>query len=469
MSVHFISGKPGGGKTLYSVRLIVDELVRGDRPIVTNVPLNLGRLNEYLQQSYPRQFAQKFESSSTHITDRVILIDEDDLPKFFTFRGNAVRLDSVPNAEWKTGKRPDYNSVKDAGVFYVLDEVHIAFNARAWAETGHEVLYYLSQHRKLGDDVVCITQAVANVDKQFRSVAQDFTYIKNLSKQKVGLFRLPALFTRNTYSQPATDTSKPMETGSFTMDVSGTASCYDTAKGVGIHGRAGADTNARKKGLSWIWFAITAPLALWFVFNYLPVLIAWATDPHPLHKQPSPAHQTQTNSLLEIVPTADNAHTPGGKDPTSHSAGDVSSKTDLTSHNHLGPLEYEKQLPQPYCTGYIILDKPQAFFSDGSIVEPPDLEIVAKTYVQVDGKKFPILNPPPNVSKRDRASENQPTAQPLPPTPNAYFETPQISNPVQVTVIGQPRPRQEPPPRVSGFRQQQAQQTFHPQSTGGYD
>lgn len=46
-------------------------------------------------------------------------------------RPNGLRLQSVSNAEWKTGKRPDFSVVKDGGVLYVLDEVHIAFNARA--------------------------------------------------------------------------------------------------------------------------------------------------------------------------------------------------------------------------------------------------------------------------------------------------------------------------------------------------
>jgi hypothetical protein len=38
MSVRFISGKPGGGKTLYSVHLIYDELRFGRRNIVTMLP-----------------------------------------------------------------------------------------------------------------------------------------------------------------------------------------------------------------------------------------------------------------------------------------------------------------------------------------------------------------------------------------------------------------------------------------------
>jgi hypothetical protein len=191
MSVHFISGKPGGGKTLYSVRLILDELVHGSRVIVTNVPLKLGELNKYIQERYPKAYERYFEfkigDSSVavadvgkHISERIILIDEDDLGKFFTYRGNGVRLKSVSNDEWRLGARPDFSVVKDPGVFYVLDEIHIAFNSRAWALTGNEVLYYLSQHRKLGDDVVCITQSVNNVDKQFRSVAQDYTWLNSV-------------------------------------------------------------------------------------------------------------------------------------------------------------------------------------------------------------------------------------------------------------------------------------------------
>ena len=280
MSIHFISGKPGGGKSLYEVKLIIDELVHGRRHIVTNVPLILPRLYEYISEKYPSVYADRFlrrkrngECVPAHIQDMLTILHEDQLSSFFTFRSSGLRLDSISNAEWKSGKRPDFSKVLDGGVFYVLDEVHIAFNSRAWADTGHEVLYYLSQHRKLGDDVICITQSIGNVDKQFRSVAQDFTYLKNLSKQRAGLFRLPAYFLRSTYAQPATENSKAMESGSFKLDVTGIASCYDTAKGVGIHGRGGADTSARKKGLHWAWFLVCFPLLVFSFVHYSPGLI----------------------------------------------------------------------------------------------------------------------------------------------------------------------------------------------------
>jgi len=364
MSIHFISGKPGGGKTLYSVRLILDELLFTNRTIVTNVPLKLAALNQYLQENHPKAFTRRFTDTGRHITDDIILLTEDDLPRFFTFRG-SVRLQSITNAQWKSGVRPDYSVVNDPGIFFVLDEVHIAFNSRAWAETGAEVLYYLSQHRKLGDDVVCITQSIGNVDKQFRSVAQDFTYIKNLSKQQAGIFRMPAIFTRNTFSQPATDTSKPQESGTFTLDVSGIASLYDTAAGVGIHGRAGADTKSRKKGLSWIIALIGIPIVVIGIIKFGPRAIVKgisADKPTPpasaakLFAVTNPPAARQFTNIVLAAPV----------------------EMPFTNGSELRGIQYMSGVPQ-------------AFFSDGSIVNAENgLQQLGKNWVVVNGQKFYI-------------------------------------------------------------------------------
>jgi len=261
MSIHAISGKPGGGKTMYSVKLILHELLYGSRVIITNVGLLAGEINAYIQKNYPNKSVNLFE--------RLILIDEEQMGVFFTIRPPGSRGPVMLTKEqWQAGKMPDYSGVTDKGVMYVLDEIHIKFNARAWMETGRDVLFYLSQHRKLGDTVICITQAIGNVDKQFRSVTQDYTYIRNLGKERMSKFRLPSMFIRQTYNTPATDTTVPMETGSFRLDVTGLASLYDTAKGVSIHGRAGADKDERKTGLHWgvgVALIIAAVILFWRV------------------------------------------------------------------------------------------------------------------------------------------------------------------------------------------------------------
>lgn len=265
MSIHFISGKPGGGKSLYSVRLIVEELLVGHRHVITNVPLKLDALHSYVQ-----------EQAGDRVVDvigRVWILDDDQTKEFWTYRPGGVRIPRLNQARWQAGEVPSYKAVNDSGVMYVIDEVHNFFGSRQWAETGRDVLFYLSQHRKLGDTVICITQAVGNVDKQFRSVTQDFTYIRNLSKERIGAFRLPGLFLRSTYPSPPSETAVPMERGRFTLDVRGIAGCYDSAAGVGIHGRM-ADMGERKKGLPWWSFIVVVALIVWMVALYGPSAIA---------------------------------------------------------------------------------------------------------------------------------------------------------------------------------------------------
>lgn len=265
MSIHFISGKPGGGKSLYSVRLIVEELLAGHRVVITNVPLKLDALHAYVQQQAGDRVVD--------VIGRVWILDDDQTKEFWTYRPNGVRISRLSQSRWQAGEVPSYKAVNDSGVMYVIDEVHNFFGSRQWAETGRDVLFYLSQHRKLGDTVVCITQAVGNVDKQFRSVTQDFTYIRNLSKERIGAFRLPGIFLRSTYPSPPTETAVPMERGRFTLDVSGIAGCYDSAAGVGIHGRM-ADMGERKKGLPWWAFFVALTLVVWLIASYAPSAIA---------------------------------------------------------------------------------------------------------------------------------------------------------------------------------------------------
>lgn len=251
MSIHFISGKPGGGKSYLAMRFLVDELRHTKRHIVTNLSVKFEGLNHFMQTEYP-----KWYETAGPIRERITILQEDDLKAFFTHRGNCKPMRSISKQEWAQGVRTDYSEVHDAGVCYFLDEVHIPFNSRQWAETGPEVLYYLSQHRKLGDDVFCITQFVGNVDKQFRTMTQDYTYVRNLGKEKLGLFKLPRQIVWRLFLEPASGPSvKPMETGTFRLDVEGLGECYDTAQGVGIAGKL-ADTSERRKGIHWAYGAI---------------------------------------------------------------------------------------------------------------------------------------------------------------------------------------------------------------------
>jgi hypothetical protein len=67
-------------------------------------------------------------------------------------------------------------------VLVVIDEAHLWFNAREWAKTSKELLTFLTQSRKVSIDIIFITQAATNIDKQFRSLIQYLWAFKDLRK-----------------------------------------------------------------------------------------------------------------------------------------------------------------------------------------------------------------------------------------------------------------------------------------------
>jgi len=369
MSIHAISGKPGGGKTMYSMRLILNELLYGTRVIITNVGVNLDALNEYLQREYPTR--------SINLFKRMHLIDEDEMGRFFTIRPfPSVGPKLLTKEEWAKGKMPDYSGVSDHGVMYVLDEVHIKFNARAWMLTGQDVIYYLSQHRKLGDTVVWITQAIGNVDKQFRSVTQDYAFIRNLAKERMSYFSLPSVFLRQTFSEPPSGNAKPMETGSFRMDVKGLASLYDTAKGVGIHGTAGADTKEKKKGMPW-WVAVILVVAfILLCVKLIPPMVAKAFSPPPVQKKGEQTNASQPSMFAPLPPVKSMGKKP---EPQTNSAVAISNSPKVTVDG------YHRMFGQ-----WVVM------LSDGSEIREQDeklQQIHPKRGVLYDGKYIPFTKP----------------------------------------------------------------------------
>jgi hypothetical protein len=249
MSVSFITGKPGGGKSFLATRVIIKELVSNpDTYVITNVPLKPQRIVEYAVARY-----------GSHINPaRIKVLSEEETKVFFLHRsGGHVAPKPADGTdghiEYEKCVGPDgetRNAFELMPVLYVIDEAHLHFGSRDWAKTGKSAMFYLSQHRKMGDNVIFVTQSWKNVDAQFRRVAQDFTVCVNLAKRKAFGFKMPSVFTLRTYDSEPTPYALEVSTEAQRMDVDGLGSCYDTAAGVGIAGRA-ADTKQEKKGLPW--------------------------------------------------------------------------------------------------------------------------------------------------------------------------------------------------------------------------
>ena len=261
MAIHFVTGRPGAGKSFYSMKLIIEELRGTERKIVTNLSIIPENLAEMLHEKHGETF---------DLLNRLHIIADDEIEFFYCHRGGGVAtLDLEYNAKGKPEKFDIAGAAASGGVFYILDEVHLSFGARNWQNMGNAAIYYSSQHRKLGDDVILITQAPKMVDTTFRNLAQDYTVLRNHALETLFFFKAPKVFTRQTFLNLPTANETPMEKSTFRLNMD-VANCYDTSQGVGIHERGEADTKSdSRKGIQWYW-GVLALVALIFVGAQIP-------------------------------------------------------------------------------------------------------------------------------------------------------------------------------------------------------
>lgn len=239
MSLKFIVGKPGGGKSLTAVRLILREL---EKPtglhVVTNLPLRLGNIGAYL--------AKKVHNVAA-VMDRITIVDRAAVKAFYNHaKGRVVTFDQLGNGTVEANGAP---------TLFVIDEVHLSWPSRDYRQTGPELLWYLTQHRKFGDEVYFVTQHPAQTDKALHRLAEEYLVSVNLSKRRLWGFRGPGgKFMVKTYFEIPNTLSKPAETIAYTF-VLEEAECYDSSVGVGVSAGL-ADKGRVAKGLSPKWAVV---------------------------------------------------------------------------------------------------------------------------------------------------------------------------------------------------------------------
>jgi len=272
MSIFFICGKPGGGKSYMGVSQICEELkdINAIRTIVTNIPLNLAELANWCHENV------KFE---VNIKERVRILDEAQTGEFWKFEPNRVwdKRKKFYTGEGKNRREydvPDFDGRGNPGTLYVIDEIHIHFGAREWQQTGTDCTWFLTQHRKLGCDVIMITQHPDQTDKALRRLAQEFMTVRNLSREPVLGFRAGNFFRYiRSLSAPNTPNWAPFETGFVRLKPEELGKLYDTTAGVGIAGRV--TPRREKRGRSVWWLAVPVVAFVLFLWNLKPI-VSWA-------------------------------------------------------------------------------------------------------------------------------------------------------------------------------------------------
>jgi len=204
MSVSMYLGLPGDGKSMSGVRKLVSVLTQGSRYVVTNLPLELGELQDYLVREYQWK---------GDVFDRVVLMGQQQVRKFWLVRAKGWRLLDIPDQDWAQNVFPSLQRVwrwrktdevveregletktesevrllyesgqvdlsdlgsESLGAVYIIDECQNFWPARSFQSTPKGLPFYLTQHRHVGDDCVFITQKEGQVEKVVRNLVAEY-------------------------------------------------------------------------------------------------------------------------------------------------------------------------------------------------------------------------------------------------------------------------------------------------------
>ena len=394
--IHFLVGKPRNGKSLRAVMFILEQLMKTQRYIPTNIVLDIDEIQRYLDK---RGF-------NIHARNRIKLLTDEETRNFWLHREGGYVIPTPKDYDDKKGdgmvdysplfELPQFREAKVPGsveepnlkgTCYVIDEIHTHWPARGWQGTPRHADFYCSQHGKLNDLCYFITQNTKLVDPNFYRLAQDFTYCTNGRLQKFGRFRGGNKFTAKTYPGPVQSSNEvTMNVEDYPLDLE-IAACYDTSAGVGMPGGGSADKGFRVPGVSlkWVWVALgLAICGVYYVFNYVLPQIG------SRYLTAGIKHGTTDTRVLDKKG--------GTLEPSSRSQSVPAKSVNVTPPPLPSPVG-----PDVFATGWIKQgERIMVSFSDGTILTEEDRELqrVERHSVIVSGRRIPFKRSPSQVLER---------------------------------------------------------------------
>lgn len=239
------TGLPGGGKSYAATVDAIDELKNGFRTVFHNMEMNHGEMAAYLKD-------RGYEPDC------------------------AVMIRKIPEER----VRDFWEYAKEQGVLsarlFLIDEAHVYFDSRAWAEIGPTMSRYLTQHRHLNDELLFVTQHLEMLDKRIRLLIAQTTQFRNLKTERwLQWFRPPEWMLWSEFYGVPKYGQKPQAIGKRKLDMA-IAACYKTSVGHGGMGASGVPESQRKtKRFNWWWLAIPAAALLYLVANGPEILLRW--------------------------------------------------------------------------------------------------------------------------------------------------------------------------------------------------
>jgi hypothetical protein len=418
MSIFYICGKPGGGKSYLGVRQIVEELgiATSDRYIVTNIELMFGDRETVEESTLPwawrhfgwvlrrlgrvppettrkktlkglATYCHEHFKHEVNLRERIRILDDSESGEFWLYEPGRK---FEKRKQIKVGRHerdvPDFEDRAERGCLYVIDECHNYFPAREWQLTGNDATFFLSQHRKLNCDVILITQHSEQCDKALRRLAQEYMTVRNLSREPFLGFNLASWFGEFRFlrmlNSPQSGNPCVFESGFVSLNTEEIGALYDTMQGVGIAGRVVAKREQRGRSLWWLLVPISiVVVAACLVFSHIREInhaVASGLGRMLFHASTNvvaavhlPQVVSQTAGVVPLPPTT--GFVPG---PVSRDAFRLNARVPTND---------------VYCVGYCIIGGPVAFLSDGSRVTPDEgLQKIERNRVTISGRVYPV-------------------------------------------------------------------------------
>jgi len=250
--MEFVLGLPGAGKGLFLSKLLWRALKAQRQPVVTNLAVDLDKL---------QAFCDGEGNLDVRVLDWVYKLTDEQTRRFWRVRRRWVVEGELRMADWvehapdlEAGKGVSCSAIDAAagGTIYLIDEAQLHFASRAWKDFGTEALWYFSQHRHFGDEVILATQNLKNLDSVLRDLGQEYHLLSNLGKQSIRGMGKGAYFKRLSFYQPPyrggqCDNGPVYSRLPWEVAKGG---WYSSAGGVGIIGDGAADTKKAARGLS---------------------------------------------------------------------------------------------------------------------------------------------------------------------------------------------------------------------------
>ena len=196
--IWFFTGVPGSGKSYHVAKMLYHHIQNGKNAMgnmdfyIENVPQRGKRLKGSYLRIPDREFYNN--SVSEMKTDRrgVTRICEPD--NVFSY------IQGLKGYAYNFHERDRKGRFKLHQTLIIIDEAHELFNSRSWNRKDRLAwCSFFRVHRKLGYDIILISQDDKCIDKQIRSILETCTLHRNVANYKLAGKFLAKLFGGNLF------------------------------------------------------------------------------------------------------------------------------------------------------------------------------------------------------------------------------------------------------------------------------